>query len=289
MRNPTFIKIIITLLLLFLFYSGASIWISSNYLVVHEYELQSSKVSQELRIALLSDLHDHEFGEKNEKLITKVLEQDPDLVFMAGDFLNEDSVDSEIPCELIRELSQQVSVYFALGNHEIVYMEKRGQQLRRELEDAGAVVLDKDYVDLEIQGDKIRLGGMYDYAFGLDGNDDAYKAPQDVKEYLQEFQETDNLKIMMAHRPESFVLGNAAKVWDIDLVVSGHIHGGQVVLPFVGGIYGADQGWFPEYVHGLYEKENMQFLITGGLGSSSEVLPRYNNPPEIGILKIDKQ
>lgn len=168
-------------------------------------------------------------------------------------------------------------------------MEKRGQQLRRELEDAGAVVLDKDYVDLEIQGDKIRLGGMYDYAFGLDGNDDAYKAPQDVKEYLQEFQETDNLKIMMAHRPESFVLGNAAKVWDIDLVVSGHIHGGQVVLPFVGGIYGADQGWFPEYVHGLYEKENMQFLITGGLGSSSEVLPRYNNPPEIGILKIDKQ
>ena len=123
MRKPTFIKIIITLFLLFLFYSGASIWISSNYLVVHEYEVQSSKVSQELRIALLSDLHDHEFGEKNEKLITKVLEQDPDLVFMAGDFLNEDSADSEIPCELIRELSQQVPVYFALGNHEIVYME----------------------------------------------------------------------------------------------------------------------------------------------------------------------
>ena len=124
MRKPTFIKIIITLFLLFLLYSGASIWISSNYLVVHEYEVQSSKVSQELRIALLSDLHDHEFGEKNEKLITKVLEQDPDLVFMAGDFLNEDSADSEIPCELIRELSQQVPVYFALGNHEIVYMEK---------------------------------------------------------------------------------------------------------------------------------------------------------------------
>lgn len=288
------LTILVTLLIL---YGIVSIWASYNYLTVREYEVESSKVSHELRIAVLADLHGHEFGRDNEKLVEKTLEQKPDLILIVGDILNGDAANSEVPCAVVRGLSRQVPVYFSFGNHEEAYMAKRSAganaeseaTLRAELEVAGAVVLDRQYVDLEFHGEQIRLGGMYDYAFGLDGNNTAESAPQEVKEFLEEFQDTERLKIMMAHRPDSFIFGNAAEVWDVDLIVSGHVHGGQVVLPFGNGLYGMDQGWFPKYVHGVYEKGNMQFFVTSGLGSGRQILPRVNNPPEIAVVAIQPE
>ena len=103
-----------------------------------------------------------------------------------------------------------------------------------------------------------------------------------------DFQDTDRLKIMMAHRPDSFIFGDAASVWDVDLVVSGHDHGGQVVVPFAGGVFGGDQGYFPKYVHGMYEKERLHLLVSSGLGSANEPLPRVNNLPEVAVVEIEK-
>ncbi|WP_455055410.1 metallophosphoesterase [Merdimonas faecis] len=165
-------------------------------------------------------------------------------------------------------------------------MENGHPELTGELEAAGAVVLDKTYVDIEVNGNKVRIGGMYDYAFGLNGNNDASAAPSDTLSFLQEFQDTDSLKIMLAHRPDSFIFGDASKVWNVDLVVSGHNHGGQVVIPFLGGLYGGDQGWFPEYIHGIYQKDKIRMFVTSGLGTHQEKLPRFNNPPEIAVLTI---
>lgn len=110
----------------------------------------------------------------------------------------------------------------------------------------------------------------------------------ETETYLKAFQETDALKVMISHRPDSFVLGNAAEKWNIDLVVSGHDHGGQVVLPFVGGVYGGDQGWFPPYIHGVKKKGNLTVFVTSGLGSNRQKLPRFLNPPEIAVLTISK-
>ena len=265
---------------------ASSIWTASNWLVVHTFTLEAEVEEGSLCLAVLSDLHDHEFGEKNAILVEKVSEQNPDLILLDGDFLNEDSESTRVPCALIEGLKEIAPVYFALGNHEKVYMESH-PELIRELEAAGAKVLDKEYVDLEINGIAIRLGGMYDYAFGLNGKDEAEAAPAEVKEFLEEYQNTDRIKIMMAHRPDSFVFGNAAEYWDVDLVISGHNHGGQVVLPFLGGIYGGDQGWFPEDVHGMYEKEGRRLFVTSGLGSHKQVLPRIHNRPEIAILMVE--
>ena len=113
-------------------------------------------------------------------------------------------------------------------------------------------------------------------------------APEDVKNFLMDFQDTDRLKIMMAHRPDSFIFGDAASVWDVDLVVSGHDHGGQVVVPFAGGVFGGDQGYFPKYVHGMYEKERLHLFVSSGLGSANEPLPRVNNLPEVAVVEIEK-
>ena len=267
-------------------YLAVSFWVSANWLVVRKFQTGFGQSGGTVRLAVLGDLHDHEFGEHNRELAEKVKEQEPDLILLLGDMLNGSSSSASVPLELIELLKETAPVYYALGNHELEYEEKGHPELIRELEEAGAEVLEKEYVDLTVGGVKLRLGGMYEYAFGLNGNNDALAAPEDVLDFLLEFQDTDRLKIMMSHRPDSFIFGDASQVWDIDLVISAHNHGGQVVLPFAGGLYGGDQGWFPQYAHGLYEKDNLRLFITSGLGTDREKFPRFNNPPEIAVLDV---
>lgn len=140
--------------------------------------------------------------------------------------------------------------------------------------------------DVEIGGCKVRIGGMYEYAFALDGDNSAENLTGDVRDFLEEFQNTDRYKIMLCHRPDSFVFGDASDYWKIDLVISGHDHGGQVVIPFKGGLYGGDQGWFPPYVHGLYRTGRIRLFVTSGLSSEKQKLPRWNNRPEIAVLNV---
>lgn len=271
-------------------YVLGSLWVSANYLVVRKYEVHAGNAGAGLKVVVIGDLHDHEFGEDNEKLVEKIAEQEPDLILLDGDILNGDSSSAEVPVNLIARLKETAPVYYALGNHEITYMEQVDSRLTEELTAAGAVLLDKEYVDLEAGGVSIRLGGMYAYAFGPDrktGENRALAAPADTVAFLREFQDTDRLKIMMSHRPDSFIFGDASEVWDVDLVVSAHDHGGQVVLPFLGGMYGGDQGWFPPYIHGLYQMGKIQLFVTSGLGTNRELVPRFNNPPEIAVLTID--
>ena len=264
-----------------------SLWMSANYIVTREYSVDTGKGVNTFRAVVISDLHDHMFKNNNAELAEKIREADPDLILMDGDMLNAQSEDASVPLNLICQVKDIAPVYYALGNHEEAYIQNGHSNLEEELTEAGAVVLDKNYVDIEVNGTPVRLGGMYDYAFGLNGDNDALAAPQDTLRFLQDFQNTDRLKIMLSHRPDSFIFGDASEVWDVDLVISGHAHGGQVVLPFLGGLYGCDQGWFPKYVHGVYEKGNFQIFVTSGLGSNKQILPRFNNPPEIAVLTIN--
>ena len=214
-------------------YILASLWISTNHIVIREYTADTGKSAEGFRAVVISDLHDHRFGGDNEELAEKIRDTDPDIIIMDGDILNAESGDSSVPLELIGLLRDTAPIYYALGNHEISYMENGHSDLREELESAGAVVLDKNYVDID-----------------------------------------------------SFIFGDASKGWDVDLVISGHNHGGQVVRPFLGGLYGGDQGWFPEYVHGMYQKDNILLFETSGLGSDKQKLPRFHNPPEVAVLTI---
>ena len=275
------IKIVLAAGVICAAFIAGNIWYSYNHLTVNNYAFSSEKVHEDLRIVVLADLHDHRFGDLNEKLVNKVLEQQPDLVLLVGDFLNRDSENSSVPLDLIRTFDGRVPLYFALGNHEIDYMNVGHPELIEEIEALGVPVLEEEYVDLDIKGTPIRLGGMYAYAFSKDGEN---IVPEPEKSFLEDFVATDRLKLMMAHRPDSFVFGDASKLWDIDLVMSGHDHGGQVVVPFFGGLYGGDQGYFPEYIHGMYEKDNIHIFVTSGLSSHFQLLPRFNNPPEVTVL-----
>lgn len=263
-----------------------SVYASYDCLTVREYTYSTEKVTQGLTLVVLSDLHGHEFGKGNEKLAWRVAEQKPDIILLDGDFLNEDSQDESVATELIHNLHEIAPVYYALGNHEITYMENGHPDLLQKIDEAGATWLERTYVDVEVKGQALRIGGMYGYAFGLDGEDSAEAVDSEVGSFLKEYQDTECLKIMLSHRPDSFIFGDASSVWKMDLVVSGHDHGGQVVLPLLGGVFGGDQGYFPEYIHGMCQKDQMHIFVTSGLGSYGEILPRINNVPEIAVIHI---
>lgn len=300
-KNKTVILLLIILLTL-LWFVG-EILVSYHWMKVNRYPVQvrnlryvDTVTDAGFKMVVISDLHDHEFGKDNEKLIRCVKEQDPEMIILDGDMLNEDSKSDEVPVRLVKGLAEIAPVYYALGNHEMDYigiaegkkMQKQPEnsELVKDLTDAGACVLEEGYRDVEIGGCKVRIGGMYEYAFALDGDNSAENLTGDVRDFLEEFQNTDRYKIMLCHRPDSFVFGDASDYWKIDLVISGHDHGGQVVIPFKGGLYGGDQGWFPPYVHGLYRTGRIRLFVTSGLSSEKQKLPRWNNRPEIAVLNV---
>lgn len=265
-----------------------SLVMSYHFLIVRRYEYSSDKISAPVRAVLISDLHDHSFGKNNQRLVKAIRDEKPDLILMVGDFLNDSSETAEAALTLVERLTSVAPVYFSLGNQERSFMTQHGDILLDELRKAGAVVLDKTYLDIEICGVPLRIGGMSDYAFALDGRDSTSQdtMPKDTYAFLTDFQNTERFTLMLSHMPECFVLGEASQTWHIDLVVSGHDHGGQVVLPLFGGLWAGDQGYFPEYVTGLHKKDFIHILITNGLSSKGEALPRFNNPPEICVVEL---
>lgn len=248
-----------------------SIWISYNWLTVSEFTVTSSKITKPFRMVLISDLHDHQFGSNNETLSEKIREQSPDLIIVDGDMLNGDSENDDVPVELVRSLTGIAPVYYSSGNHEYYYIEAGHDELQEDLEQSGAVVLNYQSIDLEIKGNEVRLGGMYEY--GFETSMQTEEENEKALSYLEEYVETDRYLIMCAHRPESFYCWDYADTWGLDLVLSGHLHGGQVIIPGVGGLYSNLEEFFPDYDYGQYKLGDSDMIITRGLSSNLKALP----------------
>ena len=278
------VKVLLALLLVLVIACGISIWYSYHWLTVSYFTATDEKITEQFRIVLLSDLHDHHFGDENKDLIDMVQEQSPDLIVLNGDMINGDSESDETAVELVRSLSAVAPVYYSHGNHEYYYIEAGHDDLQENLEAAGAIVLNYQSVDIEINGNPIRLGGLYEYGFETTMQTEAEN--EKVISYLEEYVDTERYLVMCAHRPESFYPWDYADVWGIDLVLSGHLHGGQVILPGIGGIYNTQEGFLPEYDFGHYRSGDGDIIITRGLGTNRKALPRFNNPPEIAVVDV---
>lgn len=284
MRKGKIIKCIIIFFNVFMLIYIVNIFIIYNWMTVSNFTIKSQQIKNPIRIVFVSDLHEHEFGEKNYKLVNKMKEQKPDLILLDGDIINADSKDSYVAIDLIKRLKMIAPVYYSLGNHEYEYMENGKTNLIDQLKEAGANVLNYGIFDLKIKGNNIRMGGIYEYGFetSMQTEEENKKAVS----YMKKFTNTERYLIMCAHRPESFYCWDFADKWKLDLVLSGHLHGGQVIIPVLGGLYSPLEGFFPKYDYGEYDIGHCKMMITRGLSSNKKVLPRFNNPPEIAVVDI---
>lgn len=285
LRRNKWISIVIGVIIMSV-WIGWSCFRSKYFLVCTSYDLDVEKVLNPIRILQLTDLHNSVFGDHNRELVALADAQSPDMILITGDLLNSDEARTDIATNLIADLCGIAPVYVSLGNHEIEYQEKYGVDIAELYMSAGAVVLEKSWKDVQINGQSVRIGGIYGYCVPARYLETNEADPEECA-FLEAFQDTDAFTLLMCHMPYSWLVLDGLDAWNIDCVMAGHVHGGQIRLPFIGGLYAPDQGWFPGRECGLYNSENgdRTLVLSRGLGNT-ESIPRLNNPPEVLALYI---
>lgn len=276
------------LLLLTLLTIG-SLWVIDAHrcateLTVTRYTLETP-LSRPLRLVQLTDLHGRSFGQNNEELVALVRRQEPDLILMTGDMLDKNQEGPEVVCALISRLKEIAPVYYGHGNHESAWEARTGRGLAPLLTEAGATVLDFTYTDITVKGQALRIGGCdayYRYPGMLAKTREEWDAEQS---FADAFEDTQRFKLLLCHIPTVWLdWGNRDK-FPVDLVLSGHYHGGQIRLPVIGELYAPYVGLFPPYTEGMYAGETAVCILSTGLGSSPG-LPRINNLPQVVAVEL---
>lgn len=274
------------------------------------YQVSSGKVSDELRIIQLSDLHNSVYGNDNSELTEKIRNLEPDIIVMTGDMIEEKGEEIQTVLDLCKELSETAPIYYIYGNHETLHSfgsndmsteeidellgTKEGTRssegfrtieddLKEALEKAGAKVLWNEMDTIALGENTVEIYGVltgHPYAFW-----------QFAEETFTDFryQNPENFKLLLCHEPYIF------ETWKddswADLALAGHTHGGAVRLPKVGALFEYRHGLFPEtdnnnYVYGEYDVQGYPLIVSGGLSRND--LLRINNQPELVVIDINR-
>lgn len=245
-------------------------------LILRTYTVVSPKLTAEVRLAVVTDFHS---SDNADDVVAMVASCAPDAVLLVGDLFDDDTQNrpTERTLSLMRQLSAQYPCYYVSGNHEAWTGEM--DVLYQQTEKAGVTVLRMSSGVLTVRGQRIALCGIPDpYEMVFSG------APDTEEQIRQAMEDVDSadFTVLLAHRPE--LLAKYAQ-FPLDLVVSGHAHGGQVRIPGVlNGLYAPNQGWFPKLAGGAYTQDGTTLIVSRGLAVRTR-LPRIFNRPEVVLVR----
>lgn len=296
-----------------------------NYWMNHQIFVRHMKIEsaslpeefQDFQIVQLTDIHSIRSQEQMEKILKKVRKEQPEVIVVTGDLIDSDyytnsanviaaEAENEVTAEfeiaeaipdiatlqLMEELLTIAPVYMVYGNHEMILLDDpENNPLKVAMEEAGVVLLNHEKVRLEKNGEFIWLTGVQDPIvlykdplFADSGNNNRERLAAELDYVLEDVKEEDYV-VLLSHRPEYFEMYTE---YPIDLALTGHAHGGQIRIPFIGGLYAPSQGWFPKYTSGLYEDGDFKMITSRGIGDSKKLM-RVFNPPEIISVQLVTQ
>lgn len=243
-------------------------------LKVVTYNIFSNKVSNEITIALLTDLHSCCYGKDQQELLGILEKHQPDVVLFGGDIFD-DRTGIKNSLDLVSLVSQKNNCLYVTGNHEARI--NHIDVVKSLVSSYAVTVLDGKNKIVNVKSSIVQIFGVDDPEI-------------DIDEYERQLDKCkDNIdnslfSILLVHRPEQIA---EYEKCGFDLVVAGHTHGGQVRIPFViNGLYSSYQGFFPKYAGGLYEINKTKMIVSRGLARRHVLVPRVFNRPEFVIIKI---
>lgn len=283
MKKHGMLLLLIILLFILL---GFTLWYSNCGLKTVSYTAGGEKLPEGFegyRILQLSDLHSASFGNGNARLLRQIRREAPNVIVMTGDMVSHNDEDFSVTLALCRALAADYPVYYIRGNHEVGLDAAVWERFRAELTDAGVHVLDNETVQLTApNGDTVNLIGLWyklDYYHRFTGH---YRPVTQETLYTILGDAPQGYNILLAHNPNYFPVYAR---WGADLTFSGHIHGGMIRLPLVGGLLSPETLLFPKYDGGSYQIDDKTMILSRGLGRGSMGL-RLFNPPEIVTVTL---
>ena len=274
-------KILTIGIVFFLLLFGWTVY-ENKALQVTEYEIDCSSCPElaGFTIVQISDLHNEQFGEGQKKLLNMVSECEPDMIAITGDFIDCRHPNVDIAMEFIKGAVDIAPVYYVPGNHER-WVSKEYKDLCRRMKDAGVHLMTETQETILYNNKEIVCMGIKDPDF-YDAAE-SYVKENLTKEVITEFEYTEkDFTLLLSHRPELLDIYTEAR---LDLILTGHAHGGQFRIPFIGGLAAPNQGLFPKYDAGVFSEDDTNMVVSRGIGNS--IIPlRFNNPPEIVVVEL---
>ena len=254
---------------------------TQNFITTH-LEVNTGKLENPVRIAVLSDLHLYEYGPDNADLVRTIHDEQPDLITVAGDMVIKKNPEYGSVITLCLQLTEIAPVYYVHGNHEYDNITKLSSKIGEDLQAAGVQVLDSEWRTITVNGNSIDIAGIPRGPRRYNWTDQVMMA-----DYLQ----SPNFRLLLLHDPGFFdprittnpditLIGKP-----IDVVLCGHRHGGQIDIPLVGGMFHPDVGFFPNLTFGDNLVGKTHVIVSRGL-SDHNGLPRLNNPYELLIITL---
>lgn len=271
MKNKKKILILLIVIIsLGLFFYG-----ENNFISINKINVVSNKLPENFkgyRVVHLSDLHNKSFGKNGVSLVKKVKKLNPDIIVFTGDIIDSRSYNEEISLTIMRQMVDVAPIYYVTGNHE--WASQKFNALEKSLEEIGIKVIRNSNQTIVKDDDEIYILGI----------DDPLNQPinSSIKASMGNLSK-DSFKILLSHRPEYISLYSK---YSVDLVFSGHAHGGQIRLPFIGGLIAPGQGILPKYTSGKYTLDNTTMIVSRGLGNSIFSQRVFNRPEIIEVTLL---
>lgn len=278
------IRLLVIVLIVYSF-----IYMNNNILWITRIKINSPKIGENFngfKVVHISDLHSKSFGKNQQRIINKIRKLKPDIVVITGDIVDSKRYSEEAAIKLTNEIAKIAPIYYSTGNHE-AWSGKFEISLQKKLINTGVNILRGESAIIERKGEKINILGIDDPSFDNNNYDMRYSSNSAIENTIEKVLkqvDTNNFSILLSHRPEIF---DVYARTGIDLIFTGHAHGGQVRLPFVGGLIAPNQGLLPTYDAGKYTQGYCNMIVSRGLGNS--IIPvRVFNLPEIVLVTLGK-
>ena len=245
------------------------------HLNISKIKYENKKITEDFKgfkILQISDYHNKRFLTKD-YFIKKIKDTSPDIIVITGDIINSKNPNYEILDDFSKKAIKIAPIYYITGNHErrLVYFSKYMEKMKA----MGVVILNDENIIVRNKGSEINIIGV---------NDISYYGKEYLIEKVNDLLDNEKLNILLSHRPEIF---NDYVKTNIDLVLSGHTHGGQIKIPFIGAVYAPNQGFWPKYSDGIYKDKNTTMIISKGIGSSQIPLRLFSNP-ELVLIELQQ-